>query len=383
MSSSGFSLKDQLFNPGKVQGLARDLQRADPAFDASAFTAEATAGLAARELKARIDWICSCLQRHLPADYPQAVALILKALPPPLDPTRTDDDFGDFIYTPYGEYIARYGCQAQHLDLSLDALHSLTRRFSVEGPIRVFLKAFPAQTLARLRQWQHDSNYHVRRLVSEGTRPRLPWYLRLDLPLSETLPLLETLHADKTRFVTRSVANHLNDISKTDPDTVLATLQHWQQLKRQQPAELTYITRHSLRSLIKQGYAGALQLLGYGQTPQLAQLQLQAMQQTLSIGDTLHFSLNLQAQPEAPPQHLLIDYWIDFQRAGNTPGRKVFKWKQLVLQPGQALQLEKRHAFKPMRTRRLWPGVHRLGLQVNGQAGPEIDFTLCSERSDS
>lgn len=378
MSSSGFSLKDQLFNPGKVQGLARDLQRADPAFDAAAFAAEATAGLAARELKARIDWICSCLQRHLPADYPQAVALMIKALPPPLDPTRTDDDFGDFIYAPYGEYIARYGCQTRYLDLSLDALHSLTRRFSVEGPIRVFLKAFPAQTLARLRQWQHDPNYHVRRLVSEGTRPRLPWYLRLDLPLSETLPLLETLHADPARFVTRSVANHLNDISKTDPKAVLKTLRHWQQLQRQRPEELAYITRHGLRSLIKQGHAGALQLLGYGQAPQLAQLQLNSAQQSLAIGESLSFSLSLQASPEAPAQQLLIDYWIDFQRAGKTPGRKVFKWKQLTLQPGQTLQLQKQHAFKPMSTRQLWPGAHRLGLQLNGQPGPVLDFDLLS-----
>lgn len=378
MSSSGFSLKDQLFNPGKVQDLARALHRADPAFDSTGFAAEASAGLPERELKARIDWICSCLQRHLPADYPQAVAQILKALPPPLDPTRMDDDFGDFIYAPYGEYIARYGCQPEQLALSLDALHSLTQRFSVEGPIRVFLKAFPAETLVRLQQWQHDPNYHVRRLVSEGTRPRLPWYLRLNLPLSETLPLLETLHADRARFVTRSVANHLNDISKTDPEAVLRTLRHWQQLQRQQPDELAYITRHGLRSLIKAGHAGALELLGYGQAPQLAQLQLSSAQQSLAIGDSLSFSLSLQGSPEAPAQPLLIDYWIDFQRAGQTPGRKVFKWKQLILQPGQTLQLHKQHAFKPMSTRKLWPGVHRLGLQLNGQPGPVLEFTLFS-----
>ena len=155
-----------------------------------------------------------CLKKYLPADYAEAVNILLKALPEPLNENRTDDDFGDFIYAPYSDFVAHYGCIEANLAFSLAALKEMTKRFSAEDAIRYFINAFPKETLKTLYAWTSDSNYHVRRLCSEGTRPKLPWSQKINIPPEDALPILHALFADKTRYVTRSVANHLNDIAK-------------------------------------------------------------------------------------------------------------------------------------------------------------------------
>ena len=148
-------------------------------------------------------------------------------------------------------------------DRALDLLHAATQRFSMEFYIRPFLNRWPKETLARLALWARDDNYHVRRLVSEGTRPKLPWAKAVKLSTDQRLPFLDALHADGTRFVTRSVANHLNDLAKEEPATVVTVLKDWAKQGRQTPKELAWMTRHALRTLIKDGDAGALAVLGY------------------------------------------------------------------------------------------------------------------------
>ena len=170
-----FSLKDQLFHRARVALLAEQLGRVEPAFEQQLFVEKVVARFPQLELKARIDWISQCLRQYLPGDYRQATELILKALPPPCDPDLGDDDFGDFIYAPYGHFVASYGCRVQDLDFSLEALRQITQRFSAEYAIRPFLQSYRMVTLATLNQWTQDKHYHVRRLCSEGTRPRLPW----------------------------------------------------------------------------------------------------------------------------------------------------------------------------------------------------------------
>lgn len=368
-----FSLKDHLFNPQKVKQLSSELLQAYPDFDKAGFESEVLEAFPQLELKARIDWISNCLRKYLPADYRQALQLILVALPPACDPSLSDDDFGDFIYAPYSEFVAQYGCNADDLELSLQALKAITTRFSAEAPIRRFLNAFPEQTLAAMAQWATDSHYHVRRLVSEGTRPKLPWAPKISLPPAAALPLLDALHADPTRFVTRSVANHLNDIAKIQPELVLQSLERWRQQGQQRPEELDYITRHALRTLVKQGHADSLRFLGYQPDPQVVLSHFQLAQTSVKIGQALAFGFELSAQQA---QRLVIDYRIHFQTAKGKLAAKVFKLKNLELAADQPLQVYKKHPLRLMTTKKLYPGEHLLELQINGQSFGQWPFEL-------
>ena len=179
----------------------------------------------------RIYRIVEMLEKYLihsndTLDYPSSLNILLSALPPEIDPDKHDDDFGDFIFPPYGYFVAKHGCAETYLDISLDALEQMTKRFSAEWLIRFFLNAFPEQTCAKMIEWSTSQNYHVRRLASEGTRPNLPWEKTVP-NYTQAIQILDTLVADDRRFVTRSVANHLNDISKKGPDLVVVTLKKW------------------------------------------------------------------------------------------------------------------------------------------------------------
>ncbi|KIC19020.1 hypothetical protein [Leisingera sp. ANG-DT] len=370
----GFSLKDQLFNREKVRHLAGLFAAADGGFDAERFEARVMADLPALELKQRMALIADVLAEHLPADLPDAAPVLLKALPPPLDPSKTDDDFGDFIYAPLGEYVAAKGIEA-HPELSLDLLEEITQRFSMEWAIRPFLNRWRGEVLARMEVWASHSSYHVRRLVSEGTRPRLPWGEAVGLQLDEPLPLLDRLHSDPTRYVTRSIANHLNDIAKKDPDLVMDRLEAWQAAGAQSAKELGWMTSHALRGLVKAGHPRAMKMLGYDPDLELgAEIVLKS--QNVRIGDALEFSAQLQGQAGSP---VLVDYILYFQRPGGKVSAKVFKLKQSKIS-GKLLQLDKRHKLKGNATTfKLVPGLHRIELMVNGRVRAEAAFELLPE----
>lgn len=358
-------LKDQLFNRAKVEKLATEIARVYPSFDAGSFAREALERFPELELKARIAWIADCLKRHLPEDYRQAADAILRALPPPNDPRLTDGDFGDFIYAPYAEFVAQNGRARADLGFSLAALRQITMRFSAEDAIRYFLRDFPDETLKSLEKLSGDRHYHVRRLCSEGTRPTLPWSQKIGLPVTTAIPILDKLFADSTRYVVRSVANHLNDISKLDPDLAIATLARWKKSARQEPAEMDYLIRHALRSLIKAGHPRALRLIGVSDR---AKLRLTALRvpAKVAMNSFLTFSLTIEAQETAS---LIVDYSFYFRnQAGELAGRKVFKLKTLRLAKGESIRLEKRHRLlETMTTRKLFRGGHALEIQINGK----------------
>ncbi|WP_050602257.1 hypothetical protein [Ruegeria sp. 6PALISEP08] len=367
--AQGYSLKDQLFNADKTRYISGLFASAEPAFDASAFQAQVMSRLPELELKERMAWIATCLQQAVPGDLPAVAPVILRALPPPLDPTKTDDDFGDFIFGPLGEWVADIGLD--HVDLALDVLEELTQRFSMEWAIRPFLNHDPDKVLGRMQDWCTHDSYHVRRLVSEGTRPRLPWGQGIDLGLTDPLPLLDRLHSDTTRYVTRSVANHLNDITKKDPDLVLGRLGDWRSEGRQVAAELDWITSHTLRGLVKAGHPEAMKMLGYDPDAGIA-VVIDLISEA-RIGEALEFSVELSGHGEQP---VLVDYIIHFQRPGGKTSAKVHKLKQAALKGGK-LKLAKRHKFKgDATTFKLVPGAHRLEVQVNGVIRAGLDFDL-------
>ena len=370
--AQGFSLKDQLFNAGKVRYLAGLFAAAQSDFDAAGFEREVMARLPDLELKARIGWIADRLDAHLPGALPDVAPVVLRAVPPPLDPDLNDDDFGDFIFAPLGELVVRKGLE-DHPDLSLDLLEALTQRFSMEWAIRPFLNRWSGPVLARMRDWTAHPNYHVRRLVSEGTRPRLPWGQAVGLALTDPLPLLDRLHADPTRYVTRSVSNHLNDIAKKDPDLAMDQLEDWRGRGLQRPAELDWMTRNALRGLVKAGHPRALAMLGYEPGADL-HCTLVVEGGAVPIGGVLAFSARIEAPRDTP---VLVDYRIGFARPDGRQSVRVFKLGQAVARAGVPLVLDKRHRLKgDATTYRLHPGRHRIELQVNGLVRAEAAFDV-------
>ena len=370
--AQGFSLKDQLFNAEKVRHLADLFGAASDDFDTGGFETQVMSRLPELELKARISWIADCLRAQLRGPLPEIEPVLRAALPPPLDPTLTDDDFGDFIYAPLGELVVAAGLQ-EHTDLSLDLLEDLTQRFSMEWAIRPFLNDSPDLVLERMQDWAGHPSYHVRRLVSEGTRPRLPWGQAVGLDLRDPLPLLDRIHADPARFVTRSVANHLNDITKKEPDLAMDRLQDWAREGRQAAPELRWMTAHALRGLVKSGHPRALLMLGYDPGAQV-EVTLEIAPGNVVINDALRFSCRLNAAVRTP---VLVDYVLHFQRPNGKSSSKVFKLKQGVVPAGQDLVMDKRHPLKGNATTfTLVPGAHRLEIQVNGRLRAAQSFDL-------
>ncbi|WP_340423373.1 hypothetical protein [Yoonia sp. GPGPB17] len=321
--AQNFSLNDQLFNPTTVGQLGQHFEEAG-VFASAPFVKDVLSQMGPLALKERINLIAAVLATYLPDDFPSACDAILTALPPPLDPSLSDDDFGHFIYAPLGVYVETHGLEA-HLQLSLDMLTAITQRFSMEFSIRAFLNRWPDETLARMQdEWLGHDNYHVRRLVSEGTRPKLPWGQAIGLTPAQTLPLLDQLHADPTRFVTRSVANHLNDITKIEPEVVIDRLSAWQTAGTQDGKELAWMRKHALRGLIKAGHPGAMAHLGYDHNVNVNLTDFAITPDTVARGDAADIHMTITPAKDAP---LIVDYVIDFMKANGALAPKVFKLK--------------------------------------------------------
>ncbi len=248
----------------------------------------------------------------------------------------------------------------------------------MEDAVRYFINAFPDETLAFLHACAEDENYHVRRLASEGTRAKLPWAQKLTIAYDAPLLILDKLYADPTRYVTRSVANHLNDVSKLDPPLVLATLERWQASQKQEAREMAYMTTHALRTLTRQGDPAALELLGFGGKPDIAIREFTTSTPRVEIGEAFHFTLTLRARKA---QKLVVDYLMEFagdpaSAKGKKRGRKVFKLRQLDLKKDEVVTIRKKHPMRLMTTRQLYAGEHEITLQVNGQAYGSLSFEL-------
>ena len=369
---AGFSLADQMFNPDKTRYLAGLVAAAWDGFDSDRFARDVVARLSDLELKQRITWMAECLMAQLPSDLPAAAPILRSALPPALDPTKSDDDFGDFIIAPLGDVVIALG-QEDHPDLVLDLLAEITQRFSMEFQLRPMLNRWPDMTMERLADWSAHENYHVRRLVSEGTRPKLPWGQGITLDPARALPLLDRLHSDPTRYVTRSVANHLNDLTKLIPDLAMDRLEGWAKTGRQTDKELRWMTGHALRGQVKSGTPRALRMIGFDPDAPIEVVDLTVPAEA-RIGDALSFSATLKADARC---EALVDYIFWRQRANGEMAPKVFKLKQLQLKPGQPVTLDKHHKLKADATTfRLYPGPHRISLQVNGRVLADADVTL-------
>jgi 3-methyladenine DNA glycosylase AlkC len=370
------------FNPGLIDRMAAHLAaHGAGAFDGPAFAARARDGLEALELKARSDWIARALDAHLPGDFDAACAIILAALHPETDApddSIPSDDRGirGWAVMPMADVVtarALADADPRAFDRAMDVLAAMTQRFSAEFAIRPLILHDPHRALGHVRRWTEHPNRHVRRLASEGTRPRLPWGLRLGPFVADPaplLPILTRLRDDSEDYVRRSVANSLNDIAKDHPDLIADLAADW---LRDAPSPRARLVRHALRTLIKQGHPAALAALGHG--PASVSLDALAVSPHVRFGAALDIALTLRSE-ESEPREIVLDYVIHHVKANGTTSPKVFKWRTLTLKPGETLRLARRHAIRPITTRVYYDGTHRLEIVANGAVLGGADFEL-------
>jgi 3-methyladenine DNA glycosylase AlkC len=367
------------FSPSLVRRLAADLARVHPDFPVARFVKDACAGLDALELLDRGRHIARVLAANLPQSYPEAIEVLLRSLGPE---HATDELVGvgmaPFFYLPHLVYVADHGLE--HFDLSMRAQYELTKRFSAESSIRPYIARDPERVLAVLRTWTKDPNAHVRRLVSEGTRLRLPWAQRvpwLDENPERVLALLERLKNDPSTMVRRSVANNLNDLGKVHPDLLIRTAAPW--LEGGSP-ERRSLVEHALRSAVKRGDSQALRLLGFGKKPSTSLEDVTFDPRRVRIGERVAMTFTLRST-SGQPQDLLVDVAVHFVKARGATAAKVFKIARLVLAPRTSVQLKTSFSLKVHTTRVPQPGTHAVDVLVNGQATRAGSFDVIAART--
>jgi 3-methyladenine DNA glycosylase AlkC len=318
----------------------------------------------ARELKGRMRHITHSLRATLPPAYRDALAILRAAAP-----SLKGYGFAPMIFP---DFVEVYGLE--DWDASLPALEQFTQQTSAEFAVRPFLLQDQPRMMAQMRAWAEHPSEHLRRLASEGSRPRLPWAMALPALKADPapiLPILDRLRDDESEYVRRSVANNLNDISKDNPDIVLEVLRDW---AKDASPNVQRLTSHALRTLIKAGHPEALGLLGYANEAEFAVSDLTASE-SVTVGDSLTFAFAVTSH--ADTEHAaMIDYAIVFRRANGQPSRKVFKGTKRVFAPGETARFEWRHSFRPITTRVYYPGEHTVEVQVNGTVLARQTFAL-------
>jgi 3-methyladenine DNA glycosylase AlkC len=362
-------------NEARIVSAGQHIQRVWPAFDVDAFSEKATHGLKPLALKQRVAHIAEALGQTLPNDWESACSVMTQALGEPSDPDRSGsadtDESGirGWMVWPMTHLVQTRGLK--YPELSFVAMHALTQRFSAEFAIRHFLLTWPEKTWPMLEKWGTDPSPHVRRLVSEGTRPKLPWGVQLK-PLvadpSPNLALLEHLVGDDSEYVRRSVANHLGDVAKDHPERAVAVANGWWNDDKDRQR----LVKHGLRWLIKKGHPGALKVLGFG--PPQVSATLTLSQRELAIGGDAQLTCEVTSTAR-DLQNLMVDYVIHYVKArGSSP--KVFKWTQFCGAAGQTVVKHKKITMNHTSTRKIRPGSHRIQLQINGVAVAETTLLV-------
>jgi 3-methyladenine DNA glycosylase AlkC len=358
------ALKD-FINRESIRQLGAAIAAVDPDFAVERFTTDALRGLRRLELKARIDHVARSLGRHLPPDFPAAARDVAAVV--------DDRSLNVWAAWPVTVWISEAGID--HFEESVALLEHVTATASAEFAVRPFIDKRPKEMQRVLRRWARSKDPHVRRLASEGTRPRLPWAPRLTATGDDhgwALFVLDILRDDPSESVRKSVANHLNDICKLDRDLGLATAERWIDAGG---THVAWVTRHGLRTLVKRGDPRALALLGADANARVEIAALKLARRRLRLGEPLEFSFRIR-NAEQSSVVAVIDYAIHFVKSDGSRGRKVFKLKTVELSPEQEMPLSRRFPIREITTRRYYAGKHRLEIQCNGVVGASTEFHL-------
>ena len=360
-----------LFNMEGVLNLSRRLKNMYPRFDESGFVQFIEAQLAPLSFSERISLISNAIEKFLPVEFETAADILVKSLPEPH--SKELKDMGGFMVLPLSNFIARKGLD--HFELSLDALFEMTLRASAEFDIRHFIVKYPEATMQKLEELALHPDAAARRLASEGSRPRLPWGIRLQNFVADPTPvlkILELLKDDPALDVRRSVANNLNDISKDNPQIVMDTLKKW---KIDATPEREWVINHSLRTLFKKGNKESLELQGFPANINVAIDEIELSKKEIKLGESLILSFSLQNKGDSEVS-LMVDYGIHFKKANGSNQLKVFKLAKRNIKPGEKVKFSRKISIVPITTRVYYPGEQPVDIRVNGNLMGSATFLL-------
>ena len=360
---------DELIGRHAVDSLVRAIQIAAPGADLTSLRA-APRQIAPLSLRERSDLLRDAMLADLPGDY-AALARTVRAA------RDTAPDFTGWLIWPVTSALATRAVQegsTAAFDDAMALLADLTGRLTSEFAIRTLLRHDLDRALGIIGEWTGSVDIHVRRLASEGTRPYLPWAVRVPDIMARpaaTVPLLDALYRDESEYVRRSVANHLNDLSRDHADLVVDTARRW----LADPDTTTErLVRHGLRTLIKRGHPGALELLGFA--PAAVEVDGPHLDdRVVPFGGSVRFTASIRNTGDAQAR-LAIDYIVHHRKANGHRTGKIFKLTTRTLAPGERIEVAREHSFRAITTRRYYPGTHSISVQINGVESARADFEL-------
>ena len=355
-----------MFNLQVIRKLAVDVKSVHDTFPADEFVESTVDGTWENlELKERVLKVTVNLRKYLPQDYKEAISVIDKVVM----------NYGSWLegtgwFFPF--FVELYGVDEENWDVSIGALERYTQYASAESAVRPFIIMDEKRMMAQMFAWSKHESEHVRRLSSEGCRPALPWTQALNSFKKDPtpiLPILEQLKADESVWVRKSVANNLNDISKTHPDLVVKTAKEWYGKNE----HTDWIVKHACRTLLKKGNSEALAIFGLGDAAAVEVSDLALETESIRIGEDITFSFTIAAKEAAKAR---LEYGIDFVKSSGKRNRKVFQISEISLKENTKKPYTRKHSFADVSTRKHYPGVHSITLIVNGAERGALDFEL-------
>jgi len=356
-------LLKHIYNESFISKLSKSIKRVDNKFKPVQFKKDVLNNeWQYFELKQRMQHISRVLRVHLPKDYKSALDILMSL--------EVKDNGFEYMFLP--DFVEQFGLQ--YFDESISALTHFTKSSSAEFAVRPFIMHYENKMMKQMHIWAESDNYHERRLASEGCRPRLPWAMALPKFKKNPkpiLPILEKLKTDGEEYVRRSVANNLNDIAKDNPETVIKIAKHWSGLS----SDTDKLIKHACRTLLKSGEPQVLSLFGF-KNPSNIQLRKFKLSKSVVFDGMVEFEFSLFTTKKNLGK-LRLEYAIDFLRNNNQHNRKVFKIAEADYAETEK-KVKKSYSFKPITTRKYYPGKHYIGIIVNGVEFARKPFMLNS-----
>jgi 3-methyladenine DNA glycosylase AlkC len=352
------------YNEKMIKALGEEIIAVYPEFNKKEFQKCIFAdGWDKKELKDRMYFIAKVLHDYIPEKYSKSINILKKV----------STCFEGFEYMIFPAFVELYGLE--YYEESIVALEYFTPRASSEFAVRPFIIKYETQMMNQMSEWAESCNPHVRRLASEGCRPRLPWAMALpnfkENP-TPVLSILKKLLMDESEYVRRSVANNLNDISKDNPKILISLAKKCLGGDN----DTDKLIKHACRSLLKKGDSEALNLFGFNPATHII-IEKFKVQTSVNMGSELTFSFTLKTA-RGNLGKLRIEYAIDFMKKNGQQRRKVFKISEsdYIKQTKTVL---KQYSFKQISTRTYYVGKHHLAILLNGKEMEKNEFILCDK----
>ena len=362
-------LLKNVFNKEFISTLSGIILEVIPGFDSDSFSKKVLdLEWENKELKQRMSHIVFAMKFQMPEEYEKRISILL-ALVENLKKKGFESTL-EWMFLP--EFID--DLEVEYFDLSVNALEKVTQFTTCEFAVRPFILKYPEQMILQMTKWASHENYRVRRLATEGCRPRLPWAMALPFLKKNPkpiLPILEKLKKDSSLTVRRSVANNLNDISKDNPQVVIEIIKKW----IGKTEETDWVVKHASRTLLKQGNLEVMKLFGFGDIDELEIVNFKVNTSIVKIGEVLEFSFVLKNNNKASTK-LRLEYGLYYQKANGSLARKVFKISEKVFNPNSFTEISKKQSFKVISTRKFHVGLHQVSIIINGVELNKLNFEL-------